>query len=148
MQALHQELNIADSAAVHFYINATIATLRRQLLAASRADATLRDQRRLDGSKVQTAAINAMLHAVNEFARDADIAGAVPRLDERLQLPIVGAIFVVAQSVRQRYGGLAFFPLGAQAQVNAEDGAFAGRLRKHFGDPLGKTNKVFALRQS
>src|SRR5438309_12006296 len=80
LQALHQELNIADPAAIHFYINATIATPRRLLLAASRADATLRDQRRLDGSKVQTAAINAMLHAVNEFARDADIAG---RSEER-----------------------------------------------------------------
>src|SRR5438309_1981423 len=114
----------------------------------SRADAALRDQRRLDGSKVQTAAINAMLHAVNKLARDVDIAGAVPRLDERLQLPIVGSVFVVAQSVRQRYGGLAFFSLGAQAQVNAKDGAFAGRLRKHLGDPLRKTNEVFALRQS
>ena len=81
-----------------------------------------------------------MLHAVNKFARDADIAGAVPRLDERLQLPIVGAVFVVAQRVRQRYGGLAFFSLGAQAQVNAKDGAFTGRLREHFGDPLGQAN--------
>src|SRR5438067_6929411 len=127
LQALHQELNIADSAAIHLYINATIATPRRLLLASSRADATLRDQRRLDSSKVQTAAINAVLHAVNKLARDVDIAGSVPRLDERLQLPIVGVVFVVEQRVRQRYGGLAFLSLGTQAQVDAKNGAFARR---------------------
>ena len=91
--------------------------------------------------------VDARLHAANELAGQILISGGVARLDEHLQLPVMGTVLVVAQGVAQGHRGLTFVALRTQPQINAEDRTLARGAGESFGNHLGEADKIFAQRQ-
>src|SRR5664279_4645609 len=58
LQALHQELDIANATAIDLHVDATLRDLLQQILAAVTANLLARLQRRLDGREVQLGTID------------------------------------------------------------------------------------------
>ena len=143
LQALHQELDVADAPAVELHVQA--GGLGRSLPAAVRADLFPRIQRGLDGREIQLRPVHARQDAAQELARQRQVPGRVPRLDHGLQLPVVRHFRVVAQGPAQAHGGFALAALGAQPQVDAEDRALARHPRQQLRGLLRQPDEVFPV---
>src|SRR5579863_4283772 len=92
-------------------------------------------------------AIDLGLNLTDEIARQNLISRRVAHFYQRLALPVVGGDGIVAQGVRKIDGQLAFVPLRAQPEVNAEHRAFRGGARKDPGYMLGQADKIFTVGQ-
>ena len=74
LQALDEELDIADAAAVHFDVNGFVA-FSRNLLAPLAVDFFAGHERGFDRDEVNFLAVHLRLHAANEGARQSQVAG-------------------------------------------------------------------------
>ena len=117
-----------------------------QQVAAAAADLLAGLQRGLDGDEVQLGTIHVRLDRAHKFARQSQVAGGMTGLDHGLQLPVVGDVGVVVDSVGQRHGRLAFTALRTQAQIDAKHRPFASVPRQQFGGLLRQANEIFAVR--
>ena len=114
---MHQELNVANSAAVDLYVYG-IVTGRCSLAATFAIDFLARDQGRLDGGEVHPAAVDLGLDPANELTREGLVPGRVSNLDERLFLPVVSRVRVVVERVAEADGEFAFIALRAKAKID------------------------------
>src|SRR5947208_6184006 len=136
LQALDEELDIADAAAIHFDVNGFVA-FSRNLLAPLAIDFFARQESGFDSREVDLLAVNLWLYSANKRAREGNIARRVANFYKGLPLPIVGRFGVVAQGVGYADRQLAFISLRTQAKINAKDCALSRWTRKDFGELLG-----------
>jgi hypothetical protein len=109
LQALHQELDIADAARGQLDIQSSVRPLGGQFL----ADALARLGDRFHGPEIQRARIDQRLDEFQQFAAQGQISSAHPRFDQHLLFPIARALLVVALGAGERNADF------AQAAVRA-----------------------------
>src|ERR1035437_8953237 len=145
LQALHQEFNIANATTVELHIDAALARLLQQALAAVASDFLARGERRLDGKEVQFGTINERLYPAHKLPRQPHIARGMAHLDHGLQLPIMGHVRVIMDRMGQRDRGLAFVALWTQAQIDAKDRSLTSVAGEQFRGLLCQPDEVFPI---
>ena len=131
LQALDQELDVADAAALQLHVDSaglrTPAGLTLFLTSCELFIHALAGGGELfDGGEVQAGGINPGLGEIQQCASGGAMARGHTRLDQHLQLPIARALFVVILRAVDRYADLAQASVGAQAQIHAITHSFRG----------------------
>src|SRR5262249_12061883 len=90
LQTLHKEFDIANAAAVELYINGGRPPAQRQRAPPMLADLAARMDGSFNRGEIDVRSINARLDGTKKFARQIRIARRISRLDQGLELPIVG----------------------------------------------------------
>ena len=121
LQALHQELDIANAAARQLDIQPGIGALRGQLF----MNALARFRDRLHGAEVERSRVDQRLDEFQQIAPRLALAGRDAGLDEHLQLPVAAALLIVVAGAIERDADFAETAVGTQPQIHAVALAFA-----------------------
>ncbi len=94
-----------------------------------------------DGRIVEVAAPDERRQLVQESLRPGQVAGAGPGLDVGRPLPVLADRLVVFERRVHRHGDRGRPRVWPQAQIDAEDIAFAGALLQQLGQALGQLHR-------
>ena len=142
LQALHQELDIADAAGRQLDIQAGV----RPRLAASFSLMRSRvSETASTARKSSVRRVDQRLDEFQQFAAQGQVAGAHARLDQHLLFPVARALLVVAFGAVERNADLAQAAVGPQPQIHAVARAIRGVCGKQLGVLIGDLLEEFLV---
>src|SRR5271165_733052 len=97
LQALHQKLDVADASAIEFDVDC-LPQPRWHAPLAALVDSFPRLERSLDRREIDRLPIHKRLDEANKVARQISVTRRMPRLNEGLQFPVLGAVGVIFRS--------------------------------------------------
>ena len=150
LQALDQELDVADAAALQLHVDSAwlgrpvglkfFLTSRELFIQALAGCGKL-----FDSGKVQAGGVDPGLDEIQQRASGGTMARGHARLDQHLQFPVARALLVVVLSAFDRQADLAQASVGAQAQVHAVTHPFGGIGRKKPGELIRRALEKFLV---
>src|SRR5271165_3664010 len=145
LQALHQKLNIPDTAAVEFDVNRPFCRDTRRSPLASLVDPLSCLERCLDSRKVHVWTVDKGRNRVGKLAGQLRIASRMAGLNHRLQLPVLRHLRVVLDRPWQPHCQLTLVALRTQTKINAKHLSFLCAPGQQLRSLLGKTNEVLTV---
>src|SRR4051794_33634989 len=133
LQALHEELDVADAAGGELNVESAAGAAGGHLL----ADALAGFGDGLDGAEVEGALVYEGLDEIEETLAGGAVAGGDARFNEHLLLPISGALRVVGAGAVFGDADLAARAVGAEAKVDAVALAVGGVGGEERGGLVG-----------
>ena len=140
LQALHQELNIANAAAFELDIE---ARLLAGLVAFGNPSA--RFGHGFDAGEIERGAIDHGLDKIEQDAAGFRLTGGHAALNQHLQLPVAGAAAVIGLGAFKRNHHFAMAAFGAQTKIDTVTDAGRRVSRKQLGEVAGQLGEKLLI---
>jgi hypothetical protein len=134
LEALHEELDIADAAGGELDVDAAGVALAGGELFVD-AEAGLGDG--FDGGEVERCGIDERFDEGEEGAGGRWVPGGGTGLDKHLQLPVAAAGLIVGLGGVERHDHFAVAAFGTEPEIDAVADAFGGVTGEEIGDEVG-----------